>query len=806
MNDELLFPNDDTSAEPIQTINEYWNILIVDDEPEIHKITKLALNDYSFEGKGIKFHHAYNSKEALSIVQNTPDIALTLLDVVMESNHAGLNLIPKIRKELNNNSIRIVLRTGQPGMAPEHDIITNYDINDYVEKTELSAQKLFTLVTASLRAYRDIIKLEDNQKKLRLVNNDLYEQRERIQVTLDSIGDAVMTTDEAGKITHLNPVAESLTGWDLQSAKGMDIKNIFPIVDASTRSPIENPVEKVIKTGETVFLSNHTTLISKSGDEYQIADSAAPIRNTANDILGMVLVFNDVTEQYALREETKKAKKNLQTIMDNTPAVIYAKDTQGKYIFINKKFEQLFNTINSNIIGKTDFDIFPEEFAQKLYNNDNAVIKSSTPIESEEEIPIGDKTHHYLSVKFPLLDENNDVYAVCGISTNITERKKQEEQLRQSQKMDALGKLTSGVAHDYNNMLTIALGYAELLQKETTDQPTCQDYTKQIIHTCIRATDLTRKLLAYSKKSSNGKEIININKMLSQEKDILEKTLTASIKVKLELDEKAAPITVNPSDLEDAIINISINAMHAMEGTGKLTITTQPRHIYDDEASSLDIPAGEYTTISIRDTGCGIEEEQLKYVFDPFFTTKGALGTGLGLSQVHGFVTQSNGLVKIYSEVGRGSEVTMYFPSAENNHKHHADIQHKDTDLKQLHGNETILVVDDEPVLRQLTTRILEASGYNIYTAESGLNALQLLKLQKIDLVLTDIIMPGMNGYELAKILRQDFPGIPLLMASGFHDPRLKEQSGIEEDIEILQKPYDHHKLLTYIRNKLDNE
>jgi len=257
--DGLLFVDDDSDGdEHDETLLDgdlqAWKLLIVDDDPEVHQITKLALVNFKFENRGLEFLQAYSANEALDIIQSTPDIALTLLDVVMETEHAGLELVEKIRTQLNNKSIRIILRTGQPGVAPERDIIIHYDINDYAEKAELTAQKLFTLVVASLRAYRDIVKLEDSRSELVEANRHLLKERERIQVTLDSIGDAVMTTDASGLITHLNPVAEKLTGWCLQDAKGMDVKTVFPIVDVSSGEPIVNPIDKVIATGETVFL------------------------------------------------------------------------------------------------------------------------------------------------------------------------------------------------------------------------------------------------------------------------------------------------------------------------------------------------------------------------------------------------------------------------------------------------------------------------------------------------------------------------------------------------------------------------
>ena len=307
--DDLLFEHNDEHTEMPAATTGCWKLLIVDDEPEVHQITELALANFTFDNKSIEFLNAYSAVEALEIVKTTPDIALTLLDVVMESDHAGLQLVQKIRKDLGNHMIRIVLRTGQPGMAPERDIIINYDINDYAEKTELSAQKLFTIVVASLRAYRDIVALEESRKQLLASNQHLAEERERIQVTLDSIGDAVLTTDASGLITHLNPIAEKLTGWNNSDALGLPLSTIFEIVNAESRLPVDNPVEKVLLTGEVIGLANHTVLIDKQGNEYQIADSAAPIRGQNGKILGVILVFRDVTQQYQTEDALRRSQK-----------------------------------------------------------------------------------------------------------------------------------------------------------------------------------------------------------------------------------------------------------------------------------------------------------------------------------------------------------------------------------------------------------------------------------------------------------------------------------------------------------------
>ena len=307
-------------------------------------------------------------------------------------------------------------------------------------------------------------KLEASREKLRL-------QEENLAITLNSIGDAVMVTDKKGLLVSLNPVAEQLTGWSSEEAKGKSVKTVFPIIDASTREVIENPVEKVIASGETVYLSNHTTLIAKDGSEYQIADSAAPIRDSSGgDIQGMVLVFNDVTEQYQLRESNTRNRRNLQAIMDNSPAVIYVKDTEGRYLLVNRQFETLFQVSNDTISGQTDHDIFPTDIADKLRQNDESVLQAGKAIEIEEAVPHADGMHHYVSNKFPLYDSENKVYAICGISSDVSERRKIEQALQESEKKystlfeksaDAILLIAGGKFIDCNQATIDMLGYPE---------------------------------------------------------------------------------------------------------------------------------------------------------------------------------------------------------------------------------------------------------------------------------------------------------------------------------------------------------
>lgn len=670
---------------------------------------------------------------------------------------------------------------------------------DFTARTDVTGQDEIGKLAITFNSM--IQRLLESKDALSEMLSILQKSEQNLSITLDSIGDAVITTDEKGNVTGMNPVAEKLTGWSLQEARGLSLKIIFPIVDAATRKSIENPVDKVISTGEIIYLSNHTTLISKNGTEYQIADSAAPIRDN-DKILGMVLVFNDVTEQYQLRQAAAKSRRDLQSIMDNSPAVIYVKDIEGNFTFINNQFSELFHIKHEEILGKKLHQVFPKEIADAMEGNDKDVLMTGLALESEETAPHDDGLHTYNSVKFPLRDDNNKVYAICGISTDVTERKIKDEQLRRSQKMDALGKLTGGIAHDYNNMLSVILGYTEILSLVVKDQPKIAGYVDEIRHAGERGASLTKKLLTFTRKESSENKVVHLNALLQDSRLMLEKTLTVRIDLIYDLVDDLWPIYLDESDLEDAILNISINAMHAIQDNGKLTFETRNEVLSEVDAEQIQVPAGDYVLLSLTDTGCGMDQETKDKIFDPFFTTKGSNGTGLGLSQVYGLVQRSNGAIKIYSEPKHGTRVTFYLPRYESIEKH---TEEKAIESEvNVRGTETILIVDDEPSLTKLVSEILTNQGYSTLVAENGQHALDILDTEAVDLLLSDVIMPEMDGYQLATVVQKKYPSIKIQLASGFSDDRHIEMVDKSLHKEILHKPYHSKTLLIKIRELLD--
>lgn len=640
--------------------------------------------------------------------------------------------------------------------------------------------------------------LTDLTTQLSKQHDELALQERDLRVTLNSIGDAVITTDSTGLITRMNPVAQKLTGWSLDEAKGNKITTVFKIINSENKLTIENPIDKVIKIGQTVYLSNNTTLISRDGTHHNISDSAAPIRNEKNEIIGMVLIFNDVTEAYQLRQIARKSEQLLKSIMDNSPAAIYVKDINGEFTYSNQQFLTIFNLNKENILGKTLYDLFPHDVADEMNKNNMTVLTSGQTLEIEETVSHEDGLHIYSSIKFPLMDDSGEVYAVCGISTDITERKLQEQHLLRNQKMDALGKLTGGIAHDFNNILGIIMGYSEMLIAACPEETDTQKFANEILHASERGASLTRKLLSFSRPHQSEDELLNINLLLIDRQDMLEKIITARIKLKLELDEDLWPVFINGGDFEDAIVNITLNAMHAMKNGGVITVTTKNTHLTTLKARYLEIEPGDYVKISITDNGVGISKEIQNKVFDPFFTSKGKLGAGLGLTQVYTLVKSHAGAVKVDSELDQGACITIYLPKLIDSETASSDADSEPTGT--LAGKETILVVDDEPSLRELTRDILTQHGYQVILAKSGQQALEILKTQSVDILLSDIIMPEMDGYKLANKVQQNYPDIKIQLVSGYDNNLESEENHNPLYENILHKPFTAIEVLKRIK------
>ncbi len=494
-----------------------------------------------------------------------------------------------------------------------------------------------------------------------------------------------------------------------------------------------------------------------------------------------------------------------QAILDTTPALIYVKDLEGKYLLINRKFETVFRLMSGDVIGKTDHELFPAEIAAVLTAHDDDVVRNNIVFEGEQRLRQDKTAPSYFSHKFALFDGGGAVYALCGVLTDITERKVLEGQLRQAQKLESLGTLAGGIAHDFNNILAIILGHTSVLERKTDDRAKFQESIESINRSVDRGTGLVRQLLTFARKTDVLFEPVKANNVVKELIQMLEATFPKNITFSADLDPKLPLITADANQLHQALLNLSVNARDVMPDGGKLTFITKAVAGKLVAERFPDAKRSAYVCISVSDTGSGMDEQTMRRIFEPFFTTKGVgKGTGLGLAVVYGVMESHEGFADFESEIGEGTTFHLYFPTVPQ------EVKTRKPAGSNGHasdgGTETILLIEDEKMLSDLVKNVLQLKGYEVFTAADGVEALEFLLENKdsLDLVITDLGLPRLGNWELVKHIRSALPDTPILVASGYFDPDAKAEMDKAGADMFVQKPYRLDDVLSKIREMLD--
>jgi two-component system cell cycle sensor histidine kinase/response regulator CckA len=503
-----------------------------------------------------------------------------------------------------------------------------------------------------------------------------------LAATLNSVGDAVLASDIEGRVTYLNPSAEVLTGWTSLEATDRPVSEIFKTMRSDAHTPVESPVTRVIQEGVVLELAEGTLLQRKDGTTLPVDDSAAPIRDEKGQIIGVVIIFRDVS--------------------------------------IHRRLEQ---------------------------------------------------------------------------------------QLREAQRLDGVGRLAGGIAHDFNNLLTVINGNCSMLLKSMALDDPHKAKVEMIKEAGDRSAVLTHQLLAFGRRQVLVPKILNLNDVVASMGRLLAGLIGEDIELLTVLEGTAVYVKVDPGQIEQVIMNLAVNSRDAMPCGGKLTITTKNIEIHGQEAladhDGIDRPV---VMLAVSDTGEGMDADTQQHIYDPFFTTKVVgKGTGLGLSMIYGIVKQSGGCISCSSEIGKGTTFRVYFPRVTQDEAVPAPLP---THTESVGGSETVLVVEDENLVRKLVRTILESRGYFVLDAQGGEEAFCVCKshIGPIHVLVTDVVMPKMKGTEVADRLRSIYPEMKVLYMSGYTADTVDQKGGIATGIQFLQKPFAPLDLVNKVRELLDGQ
>ena len=616
--------------------------------------------------------------------------------------------------------------------------------------------------------------------------------------------DTVTWTEEIYRIAGLDPMLPAPSFAELHNIyvpEGMDM--------------LREAVERATKRGEPYQLE--LKLIRSDGTPRWVNAFGGVTYNDQGRIHGLHGTLQDITDRKQAEEALRQSQEKFRQYFENAPNYIYIVSTEGAILDANPAAVRILGySSKDELIGRpllsTVYAPSSRDKARKLLQR----WRETGKLENEElriVTDAGEERTVILNVS-AVRDEQGQVLHSVSFQTDITdikraelERENLQNQLRQAQKMESVGRLAGGVAHDFNNMLGVILGHTEMaLEQVDPAQPIHADLTG-ILKAAGRSAELIRQLLAFARKQTIAPRVLDLNKTISGMLNMLQRLIGEDISLRWSPAADLWPVKVDPSQIDQILANLCVNVRDAIAGVGKVTIETENSALGEDYcATHGGFVSGEYVRLAVSDSGCGMDKETLSHLYEPFFTTKETgKGTGLGLATVYGIVKQNNGFIHVYSEPGQGTTFTIYLP------RHIGKTeQHRREGAPQSvgRGHETILLVEDEPALLELTTKLLKRQSYTVLAASTPGEAIRLAREHRgeINLLMTDVIMPEMNGRDLANNLLALYPHMKRLFMSGYTANVIAHHGVLDEGVHFIQKPFSRKDLADKVREALDQE
>lgn len=668
-----------------------------------------------------------------------------------------------------------------------------------------------------LRLMMDAVWKVVDQKK---AEEDLRENEKLLNKVFDSIPIGLWFADKSGKLIRGNPAGVKI--WGAEPKVGIEEYGVFKakrLPSGQEIQPDEWALARTIRDGVTIT-DELLEIEAFDGKKKIIINHSIPVYDENKEISGAIVINQDVTQKIKAEEERKNNEDKYLLIAENMTNIITMLDMDLNYTFVTPNVEKIHGFKPEEFLDlKIQEALTPDSLREimKVFEEEMVIEMSGTGdsdririFELEEYKKDGTTLWMENVVSFIRNDHGTPI-GILTVSRDISERKEAEKeqemlqaQLIMAQKMESIGRLAGGIAHDFNNMLSVIMGRVELLLlKIDQGHPFFSDLL-QVKNAAERSANLTSQLLAFARKQVVAPKVIDLNDSLRKMLEMMKRLIGENVKLDLDLSEDLWPVKIDPTQLDQVVANLTVNARDAVGQKGLLRFCTENVVILKDRPEGLPgIKKGEYVLLRVLDDGCGMTEEVLDKVFEPFFTTKKpGEGTGLGLSTIYGIVKQNDGYIYAFSELGKGSEFQIYLPKEAKKVKKKGAVDYERGAHKK---GQTILFVEDEISILEIGSETLESFGYNVVSAYDPKNAIKLAQdfEGEIDLLITDVIMPGMNGKELERILKDIYPDIKVVFMSGYTSDIISSEGVIEHETNFIQKPFSQKELSEIVKKAL---
>jgi PAS domain S-box-containing protein len=676
-----------------------------------------------------------------------------------------------------------------------------YDLEQHQTRLEEQVQERTIQLSRTVRDLgKEIAERKLAEEALKQSEEILRATNERLEAILQSSPTAIITMTPDGVVTTWNKTSERIFGWRAEEVIG----NFYPAVPEDKEEEFRVLREKVLR--EESFSGVEVSRRKKSGTLIDLSISTAALRDAAGRINGIMAVITDITERKRAEKALQESEEQFRTLFEESKDVFYISTPEGQFLDINPAGVKLFGYASKE-------EVLSLNITSDLYVNPEDRLKFIDVVDEanytkDYEVEMKRKNGERLSVVITstaMRDDRGKITAFRGVIRDITEQKKLEQQLLQSQKMEAVGQLAGGMAHDFNNILTAIVGYASLIQMKLQESDPQRVYAEHILASSERAASLIRSLLAFSRKQIMNPKPADLNEIVRNVEKLLLRLIGEDIEFTTVLSKEELMVVADSTQIEQVLMNLATNARDAMPRGGRFIIETSPVQVGDRFIAAQPYARpGRYAVLSVTDTGSGMDEKIREKIFEPFFTTKEVgKGTGLGLAMVYGIIKQHEGYITVASEAGKGATFTIYLPLR----KTHADTAAVKQGYRPMPvGSETLLIAEDDDSVRAMSKSILTEFGYKVIEAVDGEDVVnKFLEYQdRIHLLILDVVMPKRNGKEVYESVRKVRPDIKVLFTSGYTADIIHAKGLLDEGLNFILKPIPPNDLLRKVRAVLD--